>query len=142
MKIYLAGPIGNVTDEEASQWRDTARDHLKSLGIQVSDPTNRPYIPGNEEWLIQGDLNEIRSADGIIAHIPPGVEFHGTSMEIFFAGFVEKKPVWSWPLQASPWLMYWSNQHETLDDVLYSIEEYQNALKVIGKYDYGCSREV
>ena len=123
MKVYLGGPIYNVSRKEATTWRAKAREALEEMGIEVIDPNRRPYIPGNEEEIITKDLNEISECDILISYVPEDVAMAGTMMEIFFAAYTEKMPVYSFPDNSSPWVKYWSTeQFPTLEALIEFIE--------------------
>lgn len=122
MKVYLGGPIFNVSQRDAVAWRAKARTILEERGIGVNDPTERTPLrdtPGQEEGIILKDLEEIREADILIAYIPDNTIMFGTPMEIFFAAYVEKKPVFTFPKNLSPWIVHWSTEtFDTLEDLL------------------------
>jgi nucleoside 2-deoxyribosyltransferase len=116
MKVYLGGPIYNVSRKEATTWRAKARESLEAMGVEVIDPNRRPYIPGNEEEIIKKDLDEISESDILISFMPEDVAMAGTMMEVFFAAYTEKMPVYSFPNNSSPWVKYWSTeQFDTLE---------------------------
>jgi len=118
MKFYLGGPIANVSRAKAGQWRAEARRKLEAIGHSVNDPNERLCRPGIEKEIIESDLEEIRKSDILIAHTPTDVFFHGTSMEIFFAAYVLRIPVFTFPVNPTPWLIHWSEQFEDLASVL------------------------
>lgn len=108
MKIYLAGPINNCTDEECHGWRDRAKELL--LGHECIDPMVRDYR-GQEatayKAIVEDDKADIDSADMVLAMCPkPSV---GTSMEILYAWERNKKIVAVVFGSVSPWLQYHSS---------------------------------
>lgn len=123
MKFYLAGPIANVSVDEATQWRLDAQKGLAAYGIGVNDPNKRLYRPGIEAEIITKDLEEIRKSDGVIAHVPLDVSFHGTSMEIFFAAYVLRIPVYTFPVNPTPWLIHWTTQFDNLNEIINYIRD-------------------
>jgi len=104
MNVYLAGPIGGLTYEEAVGWREDAAEELKSVGIRSFNPmrfkdflakevfiaANAVDLPANA-WtkpkaLTTRDLGDIRRSDIVLAYMPPmDRERTGTILEIGYA---------------------------------------------------------
>jgi nucleoside 2-deoxyribosyltransferase len=119
MKVYLGGPIFNVSRKDATAWRMQAKTELGKIGFEVNDPNMRPYNPGNEVELVTQDLAEIAESDFLIAHVPEDVAMAGTPMEIFYAGYVLGIPVYTFPRNSSPWFIRWSTKSfDNLDELL------------------------
>ena len=120
MRVYLSGPIFNVSREDSITWRDEAIQVFNEFGVEVSDPNERPYIPGDDvDALIEGDLNAIEGCDVIVSYIPLNTAMAGTPMEIFYAAYVLGIPVYTFPHNPSPWFLKWSTKSfATLDDLL------------------------
>jgi nucleoside 2-deoxyribosyltransferase len=123
MKTYLSGPIFAVSKEEATIWRNEAKAALEKIGIEAIIP--RPFIPGEDVvGLVSDDMRDIRSSDFIISHIPPNTVMAGTPMEIFYAAFVLKIPVYTFPKNQSPWYLRWSTESfDSLEDLLEYVGE-------------------
>jgi nucleoside 2-deoxyribosyltransferase len=123
MKTYLSGPIFAVSKEEAAIWRNEAKAALEKIGIEAIIP--RPFIPGEDVvGLVSDDMRDIRSSDFIISHIPPNTVMAGTPMEIFYAAFVLKIPVYTFPKNQSPWYLRWSTESfDSLEDLLEYVGE-------------------
>jgi nucleoside 2-deoxyribosyltransferase len=123
MKTYLSGPIFAVSKEEAAIWRNEAKTALEKIGIEAIIP--RPFIPGEDVvGLVSDDMRDIRSSDFIISHIPPNTVMAGTPMEIFYAAFVLKIPVYTFPKNQSPWYLRWSTESfDSLEDLLEYVGE-------------------
>lgn len=118
MKVYLSGPIFNVSEEEASAWRNKAKEILAEMGIEALIP--RPFIPGEDvAGLVGDDMRDIRSSDFLISHIPLETVMAGTPMEIFYAAHVLKMPVYTFPKNQSPWYLRWSTKSfDSLEELL------------------------
>ena len=81
--VYLSGPIRCVTDDDAFTWRATAEEYLTAKGFKVNVP--KRLVDASPSQIVENDLNDIREADIILAHVPDYVTAIGTTMEIFFA---------------------------------------------------------
>lgn len=87
-RVYLAGPIQDMTDSQAKDWRVSAKNlfSLSGVDFEVIDPMDRDYR-GNEldnfEEIVVQDKADIMSCDYVLAnvHAPSA----GTSMEIYLA---------------------------------------------------------
>jgi nucleoside 2-deoxyribosyltransferase len=126
IKVYLAGPIFNCTDEECRDWREYAT--KKIVGTSI-DPMRRDYRGIEEESIaeiVELDKLDIMEADYVLVNygdIPPGSV--GTAMEILFA-WEQHKTVYIVTTQpkVSPWLTYHSTLIFTsLDDAILYINE-------------------
>lgn len=107
--LYLCGPINGRSDAEVLRWRE----FVKRIWIgRCIDPMRRDYRgkeqePGVAADIVLSDIEDIKNCDVVLAYFDrPSV---GTSMEIFYAKSVLKKPVIvvdasDKPL--SPWLTY------------------------------------
>jgi nucleoside 2-deoxyribosyltransferase len=106
MKVYLAGPIFQCTDAEASDWRKDVELKLGPAFICL-DPMARDYRGREAECvkeIVEGDKADIDAADVLLVnHVKPSV---GTSMEILYAFERGKPVVIVAALPASPWLHY------------------------------------
>lgn len=116
MQTYLVGPIDNVTDEEATQWRVDMSTFLKSMGVGVLNPCNKPMSTHGEtpEFKHQvqslkdaGDFDEASNlmkpicsvdlrmtdkSDFIVAHLDMNAKMCGSIWELAVAR-ISKKPV-------------------------------------------------
>ena len=105
MKLYLAGPITGLTYQEATGWRNQVREALPD-DWKVLDPMRgKSHLRGMGALAanfdsgmdaVSRDLQDIRSADVVLAHFAAsdaqtGVSL-GTSCEIGYA-FALGKPV-------------------------------------------------
>jgi len=109
VKVYLAGPIKDTTDEEMRAWRQIAREYLGA--DHVLDPSDRDYRgveDENIERIVEGDKDDIRRSNAVLANYwRPGA---GTAMEILFA-WEQCRPVVTVvpPGAVSPWIRYHSD---------------------------------
>lgn len=128
MKVYLAGPINGCTDDEATNWRDVAKELLGPSNC--IDPMRRDYRGVEDQHvhdIVNGDINDIKNSDVMIANCwKPSV---GTSMEIWAA----MHEPWGCPTvivvpegaRISPWLRY------TADRIVHNIEDAVEAASVL-----------
>lgn len=107
MKIYLCGPIQNRTTEDCTVWRNWATQMWPG---ETLDPLRRDYRGREHEnipQLVNEDLLDIDNSDGLLVYYDkPSV---GSSMEVFYAHHVLKKPVVVWNNSdhvLSPWLLH------------------------------------
>lgn len=120
-RVYLAGPIGQVTYEEFKHWRVVASERLKKKGIEIEDPTER--LGTDPEIVVNGDKKAIKNSGLVLAYAPKKVAFVGTSMEIFYAHENLHLPVVVWGelygTRPSPWIVMHSDYVvDTLDEAL------------------------
>jgi nucleoside 2-deoxyribosyltransferase len=59
-RVYLVGPIDNVSREYAVSWRKDITSFCHSLGIGVFDPTNKPCDFAQEDENFPQKLNELK----------------------------------------------------------------------------------
>jgi len=101
-KIYLAGPMDQVSAETMMGWRGLVADYLKPLiddgMVKLLDPTRRPHqntLTFKEIYNL--DLMDVRNCDMILADTRYSPrETWGTSAEIFYASEILRKPVIGW----------------------------------------------
>ena len=107
--IYLCGPINGRTDAEAKEWREVVKERWP---YGVLDPMARDYRgrelePGIAAEIVAGDFEDIEKSGALLVFFDkPSV---GTSMEIFYAKHVLRKPVVVIDVSGkplSPWLSY------------------------------------
>lgn len=128
--IYLAGPMHCYSgkeeewDDQVLHWRQLATTKLAALGFGVLDPTLRPYTGINEVEIVEADLEEVRKSDGVLAYLP-NVPMAGTPMEIFFASYVLKLPVFAFSMENDgPWIKYFTDQYPTIDKAVEAINHW------------------
>lgn len=106
MRVYLAGPIFQQTDEVCNDWRA----FFKAIpDFEWLDPMSRDYRGKEDEsvsLIVEGDKEDIDSCQAVIAKTNPTSA--GTSMEILYA-YLKKTPVISiCEGRVSPWVRYHS----------------------------------
>ena len=121
MKVYLAGPIADCTDEECKGWRERAKKLLK--GCHCLDPVERDFRgdePGKEHEIVDGDLSDIRKSDVVLVSATPRTKgaSWGTPMEVVYAKVKMGKRVVAFGAgpRPSPWLTYHAEVFGTLED--------------------------
>lgn len=95
-KIYLAGPMENVAEEEATEWRIVAKDYLERAGIICLDPTRRRHNFEQRymKRIFELDMIDLRDCDMVLVNLNNDqLPKHGTAMEVFYASYVLRKPV-------------------------------------------------
>lgn len=114
LTLYLAGPINGRSDSDCKDWREMV---TLSWPGKVLDPMRRDYRgrelePGIAAEIVAGDFEDIQNSDGLLVMFDkPSV---GTAMEVFYAFWHLKKPVFvinasEKPL--SPWLIHHCTMH-------------------------------
>jgi nucleoside 2-deoxyribosyltransferase len=94
--VYLAGPMENVSIEEAQKWREKATRILAGNDFKVLDPTRRIHSFQQKEFkkIFELDLRDIRESDVLLVDLSdPKVAKNGTAIEVFYANFVLHKQV-------------------------------------------------
>ncbi len=112
--IYLSGPIMDVHEDHAREWRDQAK-HVLGPHFRLLDPmrrkfTDRAVDSANE--IVEFDLQDVRDADILLVNYnKPSI---GTAMEIFHASHNLGKFVVSFsPFEfkdCSPWMVRFSTK--------------------------------
>ncbi|MBL7644794.1 MAG: hypothetical protein JNK74_01265 [Candidatus Hydrogenedentes bacterium] len=108
-KIYLCGPIMDVTSDESTDWRSRAKEKLSGKFV-VLDPMRRNFrdreIDSANE-IVDFDLQDVRDADILLVNY--GKASIGTSMEVFYASHDLGKFVIAFSPYAyqdmSPWMV-------------------------------------
>jgi hypothetical protein len=110
-KIYLCGPIKNVSREESIGWRRRATELLLAIDkegveIHIIDPSLKD-IPDSR--IVASDLQDLEESDIVLANIPSGVQCIGSCMELILAHSVYGIPVIVFghtDPDPSPWLKH------------------------------------
>jgi nucleoside 2-deoxyribosyltransferase len=114
-RVYLAGP------PSADDYRRRAETLLRAAGHEPVDPMRRDFrgrTEGNETEIVEGDLDDIRSCDVLLAAFTAPDE--GTAMEAWFAHSLGTPVVaWTGGTWAHPWTVYVAaSVHESLEDAV------------------------
>ena len=102
MRVYVAGP------PYAEEYRRRAADLLSEQGHEPVDPMRRDFrgrTEGNEQAIVDGDLEDIDGCDAVLAAFTAPDE--GTAMEAWYA-HSRGKPVVAYTggTPAHPWTVY------------------------------------
>ena len=102
MRVYLAGP------PPADDYRRDASELLRAAGWEPVNPFRRDFrgrTHGHEAEIVEGDLDDIRSCDAVLADF--SVPDEGTAMEAWFAHGEEKRVVaYTAGAVPHPWTVY------------------------------------
>jgi hypothetical protein len=134
LKIYLAGPMDRVTDNEMCGWRQKCHEHFDGWeGVELLDPTRRPHANSlNPREIFVEDIRDVENADMLLVDTRDlGKPQFGTPCEVFHASYILKKAVFGWfDLDHDPRKhkrifqeVLLTNEFESLDFALEHIEE-------------------
>jgi len=102
VRVYLAGP------PQADDYRARAETLVREAGWTPVDPFRRDFrgrTEGHEVEIVEGDLEEIRSCDAVLADF--SVPDEGTAMEAWFAHGIGKRVVaYTGGANPHPWTVY------------------------------------
>lgn len=120
--IYLAGGMFGLTTEEASGWRNKAKQELR-FDYNFLDPMRRDYrnrVGDFCEEIVTLDKKDIDNSDILL--VMAKVPSWGTAMEILY-GWENKKEIISIVAsKTSPWVLYHSTEiYLTLPEALYAL---------------------
>jgi nucleoside 2-deoxyribosyltransferase len=127
MLVYLSGPIGDRSIEEANAWRQEVTQWLKFLDCFACNPLcgrmealRSSYTPTE---IVTRDKKDIRDSDVILVYWPEKCVSNGTAMEIIFA-YQFGKPI----VFVGEWAKndYWINYHAT--KIVSALEEAYDAI--------------
>ena len=101
-RVYLAGP------PFAEEYRSRAAAAVRGAGWEPVDPMRRDFrgrTQGNEAEIVEGDLEDIRSCDAVLAAFTAPDE--GTAMEAWYAHTVGRPVIaYTGGTPAHPWTVY------------------------------------
>jgi nucleoside 2-deoxyribosyltransferase len=117
-RVYLAGP------PFAEEYRRRAETLLREAGCEPVDPMRRDFrgrTEGHESEIVEGDLEDIRSCDGVLAAFTAPDE--GTAMEAWFAHGLGKPVVaYTGGTRPHPWTVYVAaSVHQDLRDAVHAV---------------------
>jgi nucleoside 2-deoxyribosyltransferase len=102
MRVYMAGPPGS------DDYRRRAKELIEARGWEAVDPFVRDFrgrTQGHETEIVEGDLADIRSCDGVLADFSSPDE--GTAMEAWYAHGIGKRVVaYTSSARPHPWTVY------------------------------------
>lgn len=135
MKVYLAGPIHNLEDEQCKDWRKYAKEKLHCETLDPMDRDFRGLEKIAEKMIVEGDKLDIMNATIVLVNYEhKNLSSIGTAMEILFA-WEQHKPVVivTKDENPSPWLGYHSYAiFKELDDAI----DYINTLRPLVDSEY------
>jgi nucleoside 2-deoxyribosyltransferase len=101
-RVYLAGP------PFAEEYRRRAAALLHAVGLEPVDPMRRDFrgnTAGRETEIVEGDLEDIRGCDAVLASFTAADE--GTAMEAWYAHSLGKPVVaYTGGSPVHPWAAY------------------------------------
>ena len=114
-RVYVAGP------PFAEEYRRRAVQLLRHAGLEPVDPFRRDFrgrTEGHEAEIVEGDLEDIRSCDAVLASFTAPDE--GTAMEAWHAHDLGKPVVaYTGGTPPHPWTVYVANEvHADLEDAV------------------------
>ena len=102
LRVYVAGP------PFAEEYRRRASTLLRAAGLEPVDPMRRDFrgrTEGNEQAIVEGDLDDIASCDAVLADFTRPDE--GTAMEAWYAHSRGTRVVaYTGGAWAHPWTVY------------------------------------
>jgi nucleoside 2-deoxyribosyltransferase len=88
-EVYLGGPIGKMTIEEANGWRKSAEKFLNNIGIVARNPLRGKTEKDRNSYtiseIVMRDKIDIQKSDIVLVYWPERVISNGTAMEIEYA---------------------------------------------------------
>lgn len=109
-RVYLCGGINGLTDAQAKDWREVAKELLAVAGYENLDPMRRDYRgregePGIPFEIVNGDLVDIKQCKFLIVNASR--PSWGTAMELMWAYGKGKRIVaFGAGDKPSPWLKF------------------------------------
>jgi nucleoside 2-deoxyribosyltransferase len=118
--VYLAGP------PFAEEYRRRAEALLRASGLEPVDPMRRDFranTAGNEAEIVEGDLEDIRRCDAVLAAFTAPDE--GTAMEAWYAHSLGKPVIaYTGGTPAHPWTAYVALEvHADLDEAVRALAQ-------------------
>src|SRR5512133_35991 len=102
MRVYLAGP------PQADDYRRQAEALVREAGWEPVDPFRRDFrgrTKGHQAVIVEGDLEDIRSCDAVLADF--SVPDEGTAMEAWYShGLGKRVVVYTGGREPHPWTVY------------------------------------
>ncbi len=138
MRVYLAGPMDDSTEEELGGWRKEATSVFEGMGITTLNPIDRPYRNADYKEdpesvlpdLVESDKIDIEASDVLLANCTKVSV--GTSMEMLLAWQKDKQVIVVAPagVPLSAWVHYHSHKiFRTMNEAYAHIAKFNERLK-------------
>lgn len=108
-KVYLSGPIMDVSSDQSKTWREKAKNAL-GTDFTILDPMRRSFKDrevDSANEIVEFDLQDVRDADILLVNYDK--TSIGTSMEVFYAAHDLGKFVVAFShfpfKECSPWMV-------------------------------------
>ena len=102
-RIYLAGSIFGVSEEDSKMWREEVKENLKDLYL-FSDPTEKKLGSAQMSEIVESDKKLIDQCHILLVN--HNKQTTGTAMEVLYGWERQKLVILVCPEEASPWLYY------------------------------------
>lgn len=125
---YLCGCINGLSDSECRDWREVAKELLKT---ETLDPMRRDYRGKEDESvdeIVKGDLDDIAASTFMLVNATR--PSWGTAMEIVYACEGQRLGIVAFvgDARVSPWLRYHCDQiFRTVEEAVAFINEHAGA---------------
>ena len=138
MRVYLAGPMDDSTEDELGGWRKEATSVFEGMGIRTLNPIDRPYRNKDYKYdpesvlpdLVEADKIDIEASDVLLANCTKVSV--GTSMEILLAWMKDKQVIVVAPegVHPSAWIYYHSHKvFKTMEEAYGHIAEFRDRIE-------------
>ncbi len=118
-RVYLSGPMDDVSEDEGKAWRRVAGELLSHHDIQAVNPYDFEKEVCIPELLVKTDLSWIPRCQGMIVNASQDARSWGTPMEVIWAHMHRVISVaFVKDTRPSPWLIYHSGVVKTLDQAV------------------------
>jgi nucleoside 2-deoxyribosyltransferase len=109
VKIYLAGGIFQLSDTDARDWRELARERFRLMAHEAVDPMRRDYRGrerGNEHQIVHDDIADISASGAVLAMCRKPSWGTATELRIALTANTPVLAIVDDVDNVSPWLRY------------------------------------
>ncbi len=122
IKIYLSGPMDDVSEEEGRHWRERAKIALAEFEMEGVDPYDFEQKKAIPTALVRTDLQNILTCKGMITNASQHVCTWGTPMEVLWSHMYHIPVVaFTGNERISPWLAAHAHTVMSLDKAVETI---------------------